>query len=167
MTRLILCAVLLSGLASGQDLDRPLYGTPSDLHGLTRLFIDTGADVRARDRIVRELRASGIALQLVDDASAAQMLLEFGATVEHRVGGWVTNTHRDKDRRGENSVTTSTDQKIQNGVGTVYAVREGRLLIVDSFTDQKRTFLERDPATNFARAFLRLYRSVNGLTERR
>ncbi len=167
MTRLMLCAVLVFGLAGGQDADRPRYGTPSDLHGLTRLYIDTGTDTRARDRIVRELRASGIALQLVQDASEAQMLLEFGATVEHRVGGWVTNSRRDKDKRGENSVTTATDQKIQNGVGAVYVVREGRLLVVDSFADEKRSFLERDPATNFARAFLRLYRGANGLTEGR
>ena len=167
MTPLVLCAVVVISVAGGQDVDRPRYGNPSDLHGLTRVYIDTGTDTRARDRIVRELRASGLALQLVEDASNAQILLEFGATVEHRVGGWVTNTHRDKDKRGENSVTTTTDQKIQNGVGTFYVVREGRLLIVDSFADEKRTFLERDPATNFARAFLRLYSGANGLTEGR
>jgi len=163
MTPLMLCAVVLFSLTGGQDVDRPRYGTPSDLRGLTRLFIDTGADMRARDRIVRELRASGIQIQLVQDPEDAQMLLEFGVTVDHRLGGWVTNTHRDRDRQGQHSVTTTTDQKTQNGTGSVYVVHEGQLRLVDSFADEKRSFLERDPATNFARAFLRLYRGANGL----
>ena len=167
MTPLWLCAVVVFSVAGRQDVDRPQYGMPSDLHGLTRLFVDTATDVRVRDRILRELRESGVALQLVENARDAEMLLEFGATVEHRVGGWVTNTRRDKDKRGGNSVTTTTDQKIQNGTGTVYVVRDGRLLPVESFADEKRSFLERDPATNFARAFLRVYRGANGLTERR
>lgn len=167
MTLLMLCVVVGFGLMGAQDVDRPQYGVPADLHGLTRLFIDTGTDVRARDRIVRELRGSGVALELVQDSHEAQMLLEFGATVEHRVGGWVTNARRDKDKHGENSVTTTTDRKIQNGAGTVYVVREGRLVLVESFADEKGSFLERDPATNFARAFLRLYRGANGLVDGR
>jgi hypothetical protein len=39
--------------------------------------------------------------------------------------------------------------------------------IVESFADEKRIFFERDPATNFARAFLRLYARANGLAEER
>jgi len=161
MTHLMLCAVIVFSAAKTQEMDRPRYGRPSDLRGLTRLFVDTGTDVRARDRIVRELRGSGIALQLVDDMRDAQMLLEFGVTVERRVGGWVTNTRRDKDKKGEKSTTTTTEQKIENGAGTVSVVRDGRLVLVESFVDEKRIFLERDPATNFARAFLRLYRGAN------
>lgn len=167
MIPLMLCAVMALGAAGGQEADRPRYGSPSDLHGLTRVFVDTGTDLRARERIVGELRGAGVALQLVQDASDAEMLLEFGSTVERRVGGWATNTHSDKDKRHQNSVTTTTEQKIRNGTGTVYVVRDGRLLIVQSFSDEKGSFLERDPSTNFARAFLRSYREANGLTERR
>jgi hypothetical protein len=104
---------------------------------------------------------------LVQDSRDAQILLEFGASVERRVSGWVTNTRRDKDKRREESVTTSTEQKIHSGAGTVYVVRDGRLSIVESFADEKRIFFERDPATNFARAFLRLYGQANGLAEER
>jgi len=118
MTLFMLCGVVAFGLANGQDLDRPRYGSASDLRGLTRLFVDTGADVRARDRIIRELRSSGIVLELVQDARDAQILLEFGASVERRVSGWVTNTRRDKDKRREESVTTPTAQKIHAGAGT-------------------------------------------------
>ena len=167
MTLFMLCAVVAFGLPRGQDLDRPMYGSVSDLRGLTRLFVDTGTNVRARDRIIRELRSSGIALELVQDARDAQMLLEFGASVERRVSGWVTNTRRDKDKRRDESVTTPTEQNIQAGAGAVYVVRGGRLAIVESFADEKRIFLERDPATNFARAFLRLYRGANGLADER
>lgn len=167
MTPLMLCAVLAFRLAGDQDLDRPRYGSASDLRGLTRLLVDTGADVRARERIIRELRSSGIGLQLVQDARDAQILLEFGSTVERRVSGWVTNTRRDKDKRREESVTTPTEQKIHAGAGTVYVVREGRLSIVESFADENRIFFERDPATTLARAFLRLYGQANGLAEDR
>ena len=167
MTLFMLCAAVAFGVAGGQELDRPTYGSVSDLRGLTRLFVDTGTDVRARDRIIRELRSSGVELEVVQDARDAQILLEFGASVERRVSGWVTNSRRDKDKRREESVATPTEQKIQAGAGTVYVVRGGRLSIVESFTDEKRIFFERDPATNFARAFLRIYRGVNGLTEER
>lgn len=167
MTLFMLCAVVAFGLAGDQDLDRPTYASASDLRGFTRVFVDTGADVRARKRIIRELRSSGIALELVQDARDAQILLEFGASVERRVSGWVTNTRRDKDKRREESVTTPTEQKIRSGTGTVYAIRGGRLSIVESFADEKRIFFERDPATNFARAFLRLYRGANSSTEER
>ena len=167
MTFLLLCAATVLGIAGGQDVDRLRYGSPSDLKGLTRLFVDTGTDVRARDRIVHELHSPGIAFQLVEDARDAEVLLEFGATIERRVGGWVTNSHHDKEKRRQNSVTTTTEQKIQNGTGTVYVLRDGHLVIVQSFTDEKRSFLERDPATNFARAFLRSYRVANGLKEQK
>jgi transposase InsO family protein len=167
MTFLMLLAVAVFTVAEAQDVDRPRYGTSSDLRGLTRLFVDTGADVRARERIIRELRTAGIRLQLVEDARDAQILLEFGASVERRVSGWVTNRRRDTDNRREESVTTPTEQKIHAGAGTVYVVRDGRLSIVESFADEKRIFFERDPAINFARAFLRLYRGANGLAEGR
>jgi hypothetical protein len=167
MTPLIVCAAIVLSVAGGQNVDRPQYGTASDMRGLTRVFIDTGTDVRARERIVRELRGADVALQLVQDASDAEMLLEFGATVERRMSGWVTNTQRTKDKRHGTSTTTTTEQKIQNGTGTMYVVRDGGLIVVQSFADEKRSFLERDPATNFARAFLRLYREANGLTEGR
>ena len=162
MTFLMLLVAVFT-VAEGQDLDRPRYGTSSDLRGLTRLFVDTGTDVGARERIIRELRSAGIRLQLVEDARDAQILLEFGASIERRVSGWVTNTRRDKDERRGESVSTPTEQKIHTGAGTVYVVHGGRLSIVESFADEKRIFFERDPATNFARAFLRLYRGVNGL----
>ncbi len=107
----MLCVVVAFPLAGDQNLDRPRYGSASDLRGWTRVFVDTGTDVRARERIVGELRRSGIRLQLVEDAPEAQILLEFGASVDRRVSGWVTNTHRGKDTRGEESVTTPTSRR--------------------------------------------------------
>lgn len=77
-------AVVALTLLAGQGLDRPRYGTASDLRGLTRAFIDTGTDVKARARIVRELRLSGAALDIVQELKDAAILLEFGASVEHR-----------------------------------------------------------------------------------
>ena len=163
MTLLMFNAVVALSLAAGQGLDRPRYGATADLRGLTRVFIDTGTDVKARDRILRELRTSGLPISVADEASNAEIVLEFGASVERRVDGWITNTQRDKGDRRAESITTTTQQKVQRGTGTISVVRDGRLILVDSFADEKHIFFERDPATNFARAFLRTYRNANGL----
>jgi hypothetical protein len=162
MRVVILNAFVAASLLAGQGLDRPRYGTVLDLRGLTRVFIDTGTDVKARNLIVRELCVSGAAFDVVQDSRDAEILLEFGASVERRVGGWVTET-RDKDKKRQESVTTTTEQTIQRGTGTVFVVRDGALLVVESFADEKRIFFERDPAINFCRTFLRSYRRANAL----
>jgi hypothetical protein len=167
MFLLVANTLLALSMAGGQASDRPRYGTASDLRGLTHVFIDAGADTKARDRIVRELRASGIPLVLVQDVAAADILLEYGVAVERRTSGWVTNTRKSKDKDRETSVTTATEQKIQSGSGGIFVMREGQPVLIESFADDKKSFLERDPATNFSRAFLRLYRQVNGLSEPR
>ena len=113
MTLFMLCAVVAFPLAGDQNLDRPRYGSASDLRGLTRVFVDTGTDVRARERIVGELRRSGIRLQLVEDAPDAQILLEFGASVDRRVSGWVTNTRRGLSSECANVVISSTSSSVK------------------------------------------------------
>ena len=129
------------GVGGDQDLDRPTCGSASDLRGLMRLFVETGADVRARERVIRERRSTGTRLQLVEDARDAQILLEFGASVERRVSGWVTNTRRGGDKRPQESVTTPTEHKIHVGAETVYVVRDGRPSIVESVSGREAVLL--------------------------
>ena len=167
MTALLAHALRAVSLASGQTADRPRYGVASDLYGLTRVFIDAAADPRARERVARELRTSGIPLLFVDGADGAEILLEYGESVERRTSGWVTNSQKSKDKRRDNSMTTATEQKIESGSGRVFVMRDGQPVLIESFADDKKSFLERDPATNFARAFLRLDRQANGLLQER
>ena len=166
MAWLVVNTVLALSLV-GQTSDRPRYGTTSDLRGLTHVFIDAGTDTKARDRILRELRTSGLPMVIVQDPATAEILLEYGASVERRTSGWVTNSQKSRDKRRENSTTTATEQKIQSGSGLVFVMRDGRPVLIESFADDKKSFLERDPATNFSRAFLRLYRQANGVSEER
>lgn len=95
------------------------------------------ADTKARERVVRELRASGIPLVLVNEAGMAEILLEYGVSIERRTSG------------------------------RVFVMRDGRPVLIESFADDEKSFLERDPATNVARAFLPLYRQANDLSEER
>ncbi len=82
-------------LVASQALDRPHYGTPSD-----PAWID--APVHRRRHRRQSARANhpraahlGDCVDIVQDAKDAEILLEFGASVERRLGGRVTNTRMD------------------------------------------------------------------------
>jgi hypothetical protein len=148
---LALCALLLVA-----QTQRSAYGSPADMKGLTKVFVDTDGNLTERSRIQDELRRSGLPLTLLDDVDDAEIILVFGTDRERHLGGWIT----DKNRKGDD-VSTAVYQKVTTGRGQVFAIVGGRRRVVLSFEDDKRSVFERHPATNFARAFISAYSAAN------
>ena len=129
------------------------FGQPSDLQGLKKVYVDTGADPESRKRITRELNKPELGLTLLDGPDGAEIILDFGSRTED---------HFEK----VNTTSSNTDvrhKQILIGRGRVFVVKDGKPRSVMSFENTKSTFWERDPATNFGRNFRTLYKKVNGI----
>jgi hypothetical protein len=134
------------------------YGKPADLKGVTKVFVDTGADMRNRERILKELNKSKLPIELLDSEEGAEVVMAFGSESSDRVTGVIHN-------RGGETMSTSTPvwRKVKQGAGQVFVLRDGKVRLVMSFEDEMRSGWEREPATNFAREFAKQYRKANGL----
>ncbi|MET0622687.1 MAG: hypothetical protein ABW250_06900 [Pyrinomonadaceae bacterium] len=131
------------------------FGQPSDLQGLKKVYVETGADSESRERIIRELNKPELGLTLLDGPDGAEIILDFGSRTED---------HFDKNTYPDTSASEGVRLKqILLGRGRVFVVRDGKPQSVMSFENTKSTFWERDPATNFGRAFHKLYKKVNGI----
>lgn len=152
--RLILAASCLSLLFAAQAFGQDqAYGQPSDLKGLKKVFVDTGADMKNRDSIIRELEKSKLGFEIVDEKADADILLGFGAgEVIHSVVA--TNN---------GNVATARPLMDRTGAGVVIAKARGKDRLVYSFSDVQTTWLERKPVSNFVREFLKVYKKGNDI----
>jgi hypothetical protein len=131
------------------------FGQPSDLQGLKKVYVETGADPESRKRIIRELNKPELGLTLLDGPDGAEIILDFGSRTED---------HFDKNTYPDTSASEGVRLKqILLGRGRVFVVKDGKPRGVMSFENTKSTFWERDPATNFGREFRTLYKKVNGI----
>ena len=134
------------------------FGQPSELRGLKKVYVETGADLESRKRIIKELNKPGLGLTLLDGPEGAEVILDFGSRTEHHdekfdLYSYANGTYG----------TTDVRREILIGRGRVFVVKDGKPRSVMSFENTKSTLWERDPATNFGRAFHKLYKKVNGI----
>lgn len=131
------------------------YGQPSDLKGLKKLYIDTGADTQSRNAIIKDLEKSKLGFEVMDDIEDADILLGFGA-------GKVTDRATGTIGDGDVDIRTRSSR---TGTGVVIARARGKDRIVHSFTNtqEANAWFKRRPVTNFTREFLKLYKKANDL----
>lgn len=112
-------------------------GTPDELKGLKKVFVDTSSD---RDLIVSEIEKQPLGLQLLPQAEGAEVILKF--------------------RTGRSHL-----RPVHAGRGEVYIARDGRLRAVIVFANRLTGALfGRDkPATTFGRTFVEAYQQANGV----
>jgi hypothetical protein len=134
-------------------------GQPSDLQGLKKVYVDTGGDLESRKRIIRELNKPELGLTLLDGPDGAEIILDFGSRTEDHFEKVNTYGHYPDT----SSNTDVRHKQILIGRGRVFVVKDGKPRSGMSFENTKTTFWERDPATNFGRAFRKLYKKVNGI----
>lgn len=77
----IVLVVLLSLSIHAKSFDVE-YGKLSDLKGLKKVFVDTGADMKSRERILKEIEKAKLGLELLDSAEGAEIILNFGGGKE-------------------------------------------------------------------------------------
>jgi len=79
MRQLTISLTLIAFCASLCGAQDYAYGSPSDLKGLKKVYIDSGADTKSRDKIIKDLENSKIGFEIVDDKKGAEILLGYGA----------------------------------------------------------------------------------------
>lgn len=161
MRHLKLSILLLCLCLAAQAQDSP-DGRPSDLKGLKKVYVDTTADPESRRRIIRELNKPELGLTLLDEPDGAEIILDFGSRTEHHDDGVPLYSYRDPTWI---IGTLQVRKEVLIGRGRVFVVKDGRPRVVMSFEDTKTAsaFWDRAPATNFGRAFRKLYKKANGI----
>ena len=132
------------------------YGNESELKGLTKVFIDTGTDIKNRKRIIKMIEKSKTDLTIVNSLEDAEIVLGFGA-------GSVV----DGARASTTTVLGVTRTSVQNyeydtGQG-VAAVKneEGNPRFIWSFESKRDRIGEPRPAKKFAKEFIKLWKKIN------
>ena len=134
------------------------YGKPSELKGLKKVFVDTGGDMKNRERILNEIEKANLGLELLDSADRAEVILNFQGGKEKQLSGVNSTT----DTYG-NTHATPAYRKITVGAGQVFVVKDQKLRVVLSFDDEEKTVFEKKPATNFGKTFVKAYKKANDL----
>ncbi len=145
LASIILCAATITA-------QRNQYGKPEDLKGLTKVFVDTGGDIKNRERIQKEIESAKLGVTLLDSEDDAEIIINFGADKTARVEGGTTN--------GTGHIRTDT---FNTGKGGVYVMKNGQAVIVISYEGEETHLWEKKPATSFGKAFVKAYKKANGL----
>lgn len=153
MALLLLCLFLF-------PQSRVEYGDPSELKGVTKVFVDTGFSKNDRDRIVKELekqKAKLGKLEVVSTEAEAEVTLSFVARTDKTFVGMSTS----RVPNTNTSVSSPAYNDEIAGLGYVYKPAGDGIRILIEMKDSKSTIWERHPATNFARAFIKAYIKAN------
>jgi hypothetical protein len=156
---LLLFVLLLSFTASAQIE----YGKASDLKGLTKVFLDTGADMEVRDRIVKQLEKANLGIEILGSDDEAEIMLVFRDQESDTVTGATSNTS-DDGWWGRTTNTTIVKVPLIAGEGRVFVKgSSGKARLVLSVKNSQQSRLEKRPSTKFANAFIKAYQEANGV----
>ena len=116
------------------------HGTPRELRGLTKVFVDAGEKGDYRALIVAELDKAHLGLELLPVPEGAQIVLRF---------------------RGEEFYRPDFIQTLHGGRGEVNVIQDGRPRTVVAFAGTRMRAFGAKPATKFATAFIEAYQNGN------
>lgn len=156
--KFLLCLLVMTAVFTTAAAQSFEYGKPSELKGLKKVFVDTGGDMKNRDRILNEIQKANLGVELLDSADSAEIILNFQGGKEKQMSGVNSTT----DTLG-NTRSTPSYRKITVGAGQVFVVRGDKLRVVLSFDDEEKTVFEKKPATNFGKTFVEAYKKANDL----
>ena len=129
------------------------YGKPEELKGLTKVFVDTGGNMKDRGRIENEIRKSKIGVELLDSSDGAEVVLKFGGGKEELAGVSL----------GSILFPGVAIRSVNVGEGHVYVLRGGKPKLVMSYEGVETHLWEKKPAKNFGKRFVKAYKKANGL----
>jgi len=154
--------LLLSTVTFAQD-GISEYGKPTELKGVTKIFIFTGSDTYSREQIMKEIdhrqkKGNVQDLKIVDRAEEAEVILSFSEKGESYFRG-VTTT---------GSTSTAQYGYDRTGVGMVLKPlpNDKGIRLLMSVTAEKWRRGQDGPATKFALAFIKAYMAANGETKK-
>ena len=152
----LLCLFLALTTLGAQEFE---YGKPSELRGLKKVFVDTGSDLKNRERILKELEKAKLPdLEVLDSSDGAEIVLQFKPSIKTEVGATTRPIY------GTGAVHTDVhENEMQAGKGIDFIPKGTRIRVLLSFADVEETVFEKKPATNFAKTFIKEYKKANGL----
>ncbi len=130
------------------------YGQLEELKGLTKVFVDTGGNMKDRGRIENEIRKSRIGVELLDSQDGAEVVLKFGGGKEN-----VT----DDSFSSVLFPSLGVFRTVNVGDGHVYVYRDGKAKLVMSYEGVETHLWEKKPAKNFGKRFVEAYKKANSL----
>ena len=158
MKLLAAVTLLLLVFAQASRAQERIQGSPSELKGLRRVYVDAGASRKDRARIVGELLKSKVGVEVVDAPERAELILLFSADKVASTSGMEKELDVLGNPTGKMKPTYS---EIAAGYGSAYvpAPGGGRRVL---FTWEGGRKLYASPAEKFAKAFVKEYRKANG-----
>ena len=157
---LLMSLILLSAaFLQAQNFER---GKSDELKGLTKLYINVGADIERRNLIVNEIEKAKIpGLTIVDSREKAEIVMRFGGKETEALQDITTNEITGTDW----TITTVEWRTVRSGQGLVFIASEDkkRPRIVMTFREVQDGAFEKRPAIMFARKFVKAYKEANGL----
>jgi len=122
------------------------YGRPSELKGLTKLFIDTHADTQNYDRLVKEIKATSALkdLKIVETAEEAEIIILYKGDIERVL-----------------TPPTASLALIQ-GQALVFVVKGlNKPRLVMRYGNVQESAWEQKPSTKFIKEFAKTYKTAN------
>jgi hypothetical protein len=142
------------------------YGKPDELKGVTKIFLDTGADMKNRERMLKEFDAARKknqlgALVILDSPEGAEVVLAFSSDRETYYAG---STTQPPASPGLASTSTPRYSSVDRGVGYVVVPKgENRARLLMSMKKSASMRWDKWPSVSVAREFIKAYRQANGL----
>lgn len=144
---------VLGGTILAQDFE---YGKPEELKGLIAVYVDTGGDLKDRNKIVEKINEANIGLRVVDSREDAEIFIKFETeTSKQAVSRTIKNTY---DDRFSVNVTSKETVKIGDGRVTIKGKTSDNPRVVMSFDGGNK-----NPAAAFVKDFIKTYKKANNL----
>jgi hypothetical protein len=167
----VILLLLMSVTAAARQAEVE-YGHEGELKGVTRLYVSTDVDMKAREAMVRELLKRLPRLEITRTPDEADVHLVYRSETLHVPGAlnWVGEpapSYAESARHVYAGVRPSvvTTQLLPVVVGTGVVLKTagpGRVRLLLSYKgDSLAGSFERSPSTNFVRAFVKKYRRAN------
>lgn len=154
-TLLLIFALAMTCFAQNYEL-----GGIGDLKGKTAVFLSPEIDFEDQGRITKIVEKANVGLKIVSSLSEADIVLTFGGSTSMvTTGASATST---QNTSNVNLVTVP----LEEGSGIVLVKGEEKLRLVLKVSNSQQSRMEKRPVTKFAEAFVKAYRSANGLEKK-
>ncbi len=134
------------------------YGEPEELRGVKKIFVDTGADLKARNAIVKEITKKLPTLIISESQGDDDVVLVYNSTEETRL-----IDARTTPVPGTNSTRTKPVlDTVRKGTGYVAKkISSSTLRILVSFEGANDHLFSKSPEIGFAQTFIKAYKKAN------
>lgn len=147
----ILLLLLIPIHAPAQTVE---YGEASELRGITKVFIDTAEDTKARERIIKEIAKSKLSLEVLSSPEGAELFISFASETSEQATGVKTRPPLVEGFPARSRIEYDT---IEQGKGVAFTLSNNRRRILFSWSGYGNT------AKNFASHFIKAYKKANNL----